>query len=86
MSDESLSRRAFVGVSAAIAVTRFEKSHSAPIARHTAPSTPPPQGLLDDLTIVDLQTGMQSGKYTSRMLVEQYAARIGALDQKGPML
>ena len=44
------------------------------------------QGLLDDLTITDLQTGMQSGKYTARMLVEQYKARIGSLDKQGPML
>ncbi|HKW09005.1 MAG TPA: amidase [Gemmatimonadaceae bacterium] len=53
----------------------------------TTPNAPrPAPAPLDDLTIVDLQTGMQSGKYTARSLVEQYVARIGALDQKGPTL
>jgi len=85
MTEDALSRRAFVGVSAAIAVARIEKSRSAPDAPRSAPA-PVPQGALDDLTIVDLQAGLQSGKYTARMLVEQYVARIGALDQKGPTL
>ena len=86
MSDESLSRRAFVGVTAAIAVSRFEKSPSIPDTQASASLAPAPQGPLDDLTIVDLQTGLRSGKYTARSLVEQYVARIGALDQKGPTL
>jgi amidase len=85
MSDDALSRRAFVGVSAAIAVATIDKSRSAPNARRSAPPRPAPAPL-DDLTIVDLQTGMQSGKYTARSLVEQYVARIGALDQTGPTL
>ena len=84
MSDDALSRRAFVGVSAAIAVSRIDISRSAPDAPRSAPSVP--QGPLDDLTIADLQAGLQSGKYTARMLVEQYVARIGALDQRGPTL
>ncbi|HKW48727.1 MAG TPA: amidase [Gemmatimonadaceae bacterium] len=69
-----------------MAVTRLEKSPSAVNPRHSTPSASPPQGPLDDLTIVDLQNGMQSSKYTSRMLVEQYEARIRALDQQGPTL
>ncbi|HEY7234750.1 MAG TPA: amidase [Gemmatimonadaceae bacterium] len=85
MSDDALSRRAFVGVSAAIAVATIDKSRSAPNAPRSAPPRPAPAPL-DDLTIVDLQTGMQSGKYTARSLVEQYVARIGALDQTGPTL
>ncbi|HEY2375742.1 MAG TPA: amidase [Gemmatimonadaceae bacterium] len=87
MSDEALSRRAFVGVSAAIAVTRLEKSRATQIPpRALLDAGRPPLGPLDDLTIVDLQSGLQSGKYTARSLVEQYIMRIGALDQKGPML
>jgi amidase len=41
---------------------------------------------LDELTITELQTGMKSGKYTSRSLTEKYLARIEAIDKKGPAL
>jgi amidase len=41
---------------------------------------------LDELTIADLQSGMASGKYTSRSLVEKYSARIAAMDRTGPAL
>ena len=41
---------------------------------------------LDELTISDLQQGLQSGKYTSRELVEKYFDRISEIDKKGPAL
>ena len=41
---------------------------------------------LDELTIADLQQGLQSGKYTSRELVEKYSDRISEIDKKGPAL
>jgi amidase len=41
---------------------------------------------LAELSISDLQAGMQSGKYTSRSLAEKYLARIEAIDQQGPTL
>src|SRR6266849_2693572 len=41
---------------------------------------------LAELTIADLQTGMQSGKFTSRSLAEKYLARIEAIDRQGPAL
>ena len=41
---------------------------------------------LDELTISDLQQGLQSGKYTSRELVEKYSDRINEIDKKGPAL
>ncbi|MDE3154622.1 MAG: amidase [Acidobacteriota bacterium] len=41
---------------------------------------------LEEVTIADLQKQMASGKETARSLVEQYVARIHALDQGGPML
>src|SRR5918992_3303200 len=46
----------------------------------------PPAFELDELTIADLQRGMQSGKYTSRSLVEKYTDRINEIDKKGPTL
>jgi amidase len=41
---------------------------------------------LSELSITDLQDGMQSGKYTSRSLAEKYLARIEAIDRQGPGL
>jgi len=41
---------------------------------------------LDELTISDLQQGLQSGKYSSRELVEKYSNRISDVDRKGPAL
>ncbi|MCA1577437.1 MAG: amidase [Acidobacteria bacterium] len=41
---------------------------------------------LDETTIADLQQGLQSGKYTSKALVEKYTDRINDIDKKGPTL
>ena len=41
---------------------------------------------LDELTIAELQQGMQSGKYSSREIVEKYSDRISDIDKKGPAL
>src|SRR5215831_1734996 len=41
---------------------------------------------LDEVSISDLQEGMNSGKYTAQSLAEKYLARIEAVDKKGPTL
>src|SRR5262252_5988537 len=41
---------------------------------------------LEEATIADLQQRMQSGRETSRSIVEQYIARIDAVDRRGPAL
>jgi amidase len=41
---------------------------------------------LEEATIADLQQRMQSGRETSRSLVEKYLARIEAIDRRGPAL
>jgi amidase len=41
---------------------------------------------LDEITISDLQDGMQSGKFTARSLVEKYSARIDEIDKHGPAI
>ncbi len=46
----------------------------------------PPAFELDELTIAELQQGLQSGKYTSRSLVEKYSERINDVDKRGPKL
>lgn len=45
-----------------------------------------PEFELDEVTISELQQGLQSGKYTSRSLVEKYSDRINDIDKRGPAL
>jgi amidase len=39
---------------------------------------------LDEITIADLQSRMNTGKFTARSLVEMYSARIEEIDKHGP--
>ena len=39
---------------------------------------------LEEVTAPDLQEGMRSGRWTARAIVEQYLARIEAVDRSGP--
>ncbi len=41
---------------------------------------------LDEITLRDLQAGMQSSKFTARSLAEKYLARIDEIDKRGPAL
>jgi amidase len=41
---------------------------------------------LEEATVVELQRGMQSGKYSARSLAEKYLERIEELDKRGPAL
>ena len=41
---------------------------------------------LDEMSVMQLQDAMTSGRYTSRRLVELYTARIAAIDRQGPAL
>lgn len=41
---------------------------------------------LEEATIADLQSAMAAGRLTARSITEQYIARIGELDRKGPTL
>src|SRR5262245_21313190 len=40
----------------------------------------------EEMTIAALQDGMKAGRWTSKQLVQEYIARIEALDRKGPAL
>lgn len=90
MSDKDLTRRAFVGTSAAMAVAALETSRTSHVLRHLAPHRDrlerEPAAGIEELSITELQSGLQSGTYTARSLVEQYLARIDSMDQKGPAL
>jgi len=71
-----MKRRQFLQTTAATTI-------AAAIAK---PFSPPPAFELDELTVADLQQGLQSGKYTARQLVEKYSDRINDIDKKGPAL
>lgn len=47
-------------------------------------SMSPPAFELDEISISELQAGMQSGKYTAVSLVEKYTERINEIDKQGP--
>ena len=56
-------------------------------ATNPEPHPPSPKDFdLEELTITELQAGMQSGKYTSRQLVKKYLDRIDDIDKDGPKL
>jgi amidase len=73
-----MKRRQFLQTSAATWVAAVASPVSA------LPTPEPPAFELDELTISDLQQGLQSGKYSSRELVEKYSDRINEVDKKGP--
>jgi amidase len=78
-----MKRRDFLHTTAAGCVLAIVQPASAFETPAVAPS---PAFELDELTITELQQGLQSGKYSSRSLVEKYADRIDDIDKKGPTL
>ncbi len=54
------------------------------------PSKPAAPGVipfeLDEITISELQDGLNSGKFTARSLVEKYSTRIDEIDKKGALV
>ena len=72
-----MKRRDFLHTSAAASVLAMAKPSSA---------LTPPAFELDELSIAELQSGLQSGKYSSKSLVEKYTERINDLDHRGPTL
>src|ERR1051326_3892839 len=80
-----MKRRQFLQTTAASCVLASVN----PVSTITAPeseASPVAASDLDELTITDLQGALQSGKYTSRQLVEKYLDRIKDIDRNGPRL
>jgi amidase len=88
-SDHTISRRSFVGTAMAGAVAA---RHFPLATRGGEPGSRPnetpqlPAFALEELSIDDLQSRMKSGRDTSQSLVQQYLARIDAIDQQGPAI
>ena len=55
-----------------------------------ARQTPQPSGStsfdLEEITLAELQEGLQSGRFTSHALTEAYLARIESIDKRGPAI
>ena len=87
-SDQTITRRSFVGTAVAGAVAARHFPLGAASSRNTnapaAEATQVPAFALEELSIDDLQSRMRSGRETAQSLAQQYLARIDALDQKGP--
>jgi amidase len=82
-----MKRRNFLKTSAAGSLITVTESLST-LAKSAEPSgsVAIPAFELEELTISELQQGMQSGKYSSRSLVEKYVDRINDVDKRGPAL
>ena len=80
-----MKRRQFLQTTAASCVVAIANPASSLAVEKTTPEASPAFEL-DELTISDLQQALQSGKYTSKQLVEKYSDRINSIDKKGPGL
>jgi amidase len=87
MRSTNPSRRKFLqsAVNASAAVAVYPALGAAREITPAKPATPDVKPFeLDEVTIPELQDGMKSGKFTSRVLVEKYSARIDEIDKRGP--
>ncbi|HUF30528.1 MAG TPA: amidase [Gemmatimonadaceae bacterium] len=81
-------RRHFLSLSATAAVGAAVP-HRADVGRNREPAPAPPFDSpfpfeLDEVTVMQLQSGMQSGKWTAERLTELYLWRIDRMDRRGP--
>jgi len=78
-------RRGFIKASAAgCALALVEPVSSFSETRESSVAVPAFE--LEEMSLSELQQGLQSGKYSSRSLVEKYVDRINDLDKRGPAL
>lgn len=83
-----MKRRHFLQTTAAGCVVTIASPVSALAFEEPVSETPPipTEFELEELTISDLQQGLQSGRYSAKQLVEKYSDRIAEIDKKGPAL
>ena len=85
--DSRLSRRTFVGAAVVGAVSkRLSIITAVDRSQPAAPPSQVPSFALEELTIDELQSRMRTGRETARSLVDQYLARINAVDRSGPAI
>ena len=84
-----MNRRAFLLATAGSAGLAACARAPIPVEVHPSPAVPAraaPHVDLEEATVSDLAARMARGELTSRVLVEQYVARIETLDRAGPTL
>jgi amidase len=77
-----INRRAFLKTNAVGAITLATISST---RAETSPSRVKPFEL-DEMTVRQLQEGIESGRFTARSITEQYLARIDEIDRRGPAI
>ena len=85
-SEQSLTRRNFLEVSAAGMIAAREARFRPDMAEVSSGEMQAPAFALEELTIDDLQSRMRSASETSESLTRQYLDRIDAIDQRGPAI
>jgi amidase len=91
---DPMARRTFINHVAVLGAATAGGVSVPPVARATEPAPLPPAPAtwpappfdLEEITVAELQAGMAAGRYSSRGVVEQYLARIAAMDRAGPAL
>ncbi len=88
----SSSRRSFLqagvlsGIAVALSPVEVSASKVEVATFSGQPGADLPSFELDEITVAELQQGMETGKFTARSIAEKYLARIEAVDQNGPSL
>jgi amidase len=80
-----MQRRSFLASAIGVAAASGTACQYVPAASSTASATVP-DFQLDEVSLADLASGLQQGKWTSARLVELYLGRIDAIDANGPRL
>ena len=88
-NSQGLSRRTFLGGAAAASTLAALDVHAQPspsnAARAPAPAPHAGSFELEEVTVSELQSAMESGRHTAHGLAERYLARIQELDRKGDL-
>ncbi len=88
----TVDRRRFLGAAASAAAAialpwpAASAASLAPATLAASPGAPIAPAALLEVTFSELAEGMDNGRWTARMLVEEYLAAIEAVDRRGPLL
>ncbi len=81
-----MKRRDFLKTGALGSIVTLSSPFKAPGLVSSVESSSSDSFELEELTIVELQKGLNSGKYSARVLAERYLDRIEDIDQRGPAI
>ncbi|HEX7959857.1 MAG TPA: twin-arginine translocation signal domain-containing protein, partial [Terriglobales bacterium] len=78
-----LNRRDFLRSSLAVGASATLGSS---LAQTQSAAAGPKPFELEEITITQLQEGMESGRFTARSLAEKYLSRLDEIDKRGPRI